>query len=252
VWNPIVDGTFLTDYPSVLASQGKFVPVPIINGANTDEGASFSVMGLNTTQDVFDSLFYWRDYALSPASIRTLLDLYPNEPQVEPPYAITTDTVYPSLGLQWRRSAAIGGDLVMIAQRRKTCEEYVKGGVRDVYSFRFDTPLYNATAPVAVGHGVNVMFSFQNISGAMGPVPQYSAYRALSLGIGKAYANFAGTGNPNGVGGRNQTGLPLWPAYDLANPTNMVLNANGSFIEADTWRAQGISFINNITRELLA
>jgi carboxylesterase type B len=140
----------------------------------------------------------------------------------------------------------------MIAQRRKTCEEYVKGGVRDVYSFRFDTPLYNATAPVAVGHGVNVMFSFQNISGAMGPVPQYSAYRALSLGIGKAYANFAGTRNPNGVGGRNQTGLPLWPAYDLANPTNMVLNANGSFIEADTWRAQGISFINNITRELLA
>ncbi len=252
VWNPIVDGTFLTDYPSVLAAQGKFVHIPIIDGANTDEGASFSVTGVNTTQDVFDSLFYWRDYALSPASIRTLLDLYPNEPQNEPPYALITDTVFPKQGLQWRRSATIGGDLVMIAQRRKTCQQYVKGGIENVYSFRFDTPTWNATAPVAVGHGVNVAFSFQNISGTMGPLPQYSNYRALSLGIGKAYANFVGTRNPNGVCGGNQTGLPYWPAYTLESPMNIVLNANGSFVEADTFRAEGIAFINSITREILA
>jgi len=140
----------------------------------------------------------------------------------------------------------------MIAQRRKTWQEYVNGGVKAVYSFRFDTPTWNATAPVAVGHGVNVAFSFQNISGTLGPVPQYENYRTLSLGIGKAYANFAATRNPNGVGGGNQTGLPFWPAYDLDSPANIVLNANGSFVEADTWREQGISFINNITRELLA
>ena len=139
----------------------------------------------------------------------------------------------------------------MIAQRRKTCQEYVNGGIKDVYSFRFDTHSWNATSPVAVGHGVNVAFSFQNISGTLGPVPQYTNYQEFSLGIGKAYANFVGTRNPNGLGGGNQTGLPFWPQYTLDTPTNMVLNANRSFVEADTWRSEGIDFINSITRELL-
>ena len=102
VWNPIVDGTFLTTYPSTLAAQGKFVHVPIMNGANTDEGASFSLSKVNTSQDIFNSLIYWRDYALSPRTINRLLEPYPNSPATEPPYADVSATVYPNLGLQWR------------------------------------------------------------------------------------------------------------------------------------------------------
>lgn len=252
VWNPIVDGDFLTAYPSTLAAQGKFIHVPLLIGANTDEGASFSVQGLNTTQAVYDSLFYWRNYALSPPSIRTLLQLYPNNPSIEPPYADHTNTTYPKFGLQWRRSAAIGGDMVIIAQRRKTAREFVTGGIANVYSYRFDTPLWNATIPIYIKHFDNVMFSFQNISGALGPLPKYQSYKDLSLGIGKAYANFVGSHDPNGVGGGNQTGLPEWPKYTLENPTNVVLNSNGSFVEDDTWREEGIAFINSISRELLA
>lgn len=251
-WNPIVDGDFLTAYPSTLAVQGKFVKIPILNGANSDEGGSFSVKGLNTTQDVFNSLMYWRNYNLSPDTIRTLLELYPNNPSEEPPYRDHTNTTYPKNGLQWRRSAAIGGDLVIIAQRRKVDKQYVSAGIKDVYSYRFDTPLWNATAPVVVKHFDNVMFSFQNISGALGPLPEYQSYKNLSLSIGKAYANFVGTHNPNGNKKRNSTGLPSWPRYTLGQPTNIVLNSNGSFVEPDTWREKGIAFINTpaVWREL--
>lgn len=250
-WNPIVDGDFLTDYPSNLGAEGKFIKVPLITGANSDEGASFSVKGLNTTNDVYNSLFYWRNYALSPPSIKKLLDLYPNNPSIEPPYADHSNTTYPSYGLQWRRSAAIGGDLVMIAQRRKMCEQYTSAD-QTVYSYRFDTPLWNATTPIYIKHFDNVVFSFQNISGALGPLPKYESYSELSHSIGKAYANFVGTLDPNGVGGGNQSGLPYWPEWKDAERVNVVLNSNGSFIEPDMFREEGISFINSITRELVA
>ncbi|KAK8201911.1 hypothetical protein M8818_005436 [Zalaria obscura] len=252
VWNPLVDGDFLTAYPSTLAASGKFVHVPILDGANSDEGISFSVQGLNTTKEVYDSLFYWRNYALDPPTISRLLDLYPNNPSIEPPYRDHSNTTYPQHGLQWRRSAAIGGDLVIIAQRRKTVQEFVRGGVKNVYSYRFDTPLWNSSAPISVPHFVNVVFSFQNISGALGPLPTYQSYKDLSLGIGRAYANFVATHDPNGVGAGDGTGLPEWERYMLERPTNMVLNANGSFVEADTWREEGIAFINSVDRQLLA
>lgn len=135
----------------------------------------------------------------------------------------------------------------MIAQRRKTCEEYVKGG-ETVYSYRFGTPTWNGSASTRAAHGVNVAFNFQNISGTLGPLPQNQSYNDLSTNIGKAYVGFVNDPDPN-QGGSN---LPVWPKYDLGTPQNMVLNGNGSFIEPDTFRAAGISFINSISRQLLA
>ena len=257
-WNPIVDGTFLTAYPSQLAANGSFVHVPILMGTNTDEGVSFSSYGLDNSTAIFNNLLYWRNYALSPPSIRTLLELYPNIPAEEPPYDLGTNQTFPQYGLQWRRDAAIGGDLVMVSGRRKTCEEFVKYGVDNVYSYRFDTPLWNATAPVSIPHFVNVVFSFQNISGALGPLPKYQYYKDLSLSIGKAYASFVSSHQPNGAingstgDSRNVTGLPSWPKYSLSDPKNIVLNASGVYIEDDTFRKEGIAFMNTIDRELLA
>ncbi|GAB7359748.1 hypothetical protein MBLNU230_g6920t1 [Neophaeotheca triangularis] len=258
VWNPLVDGDFLTTYPSELAAQGKFIHVPLLNGANSDEGASFNIGGLDNETAIANGLLYWRNYALAPDSIRTILDLYPNNPGPdEVPFSNPTDEIFPERGLQWRRDATIGGDIVMIGQRRKTCEEFVKGGVEDVYSYRFDTPPWNTSEPVTAQHFDNVMFSFQNISGALGPLPEFQTHLDLSKSIGKAYASFVGGFQPNGVAageqkGSNVTGLPMWPRYSLEAPTNMVLNSNGSFVEADTWRREGIAFINSISRELLA
>lgn len=251
VWNPIVDGDFLTAYPSTLMDEGKFIKIPLLIGANSDEGVSFSVHGLDNSTAIFNSLMSWRSYALTPASIRTLLELYPNDPAEEPPYGRMGNDTYPKYGLEWRRDAAIGGDIVIIGQRRKMCEYYTRAG-KDVWSYRFDTPFWNASAPVSVPHFVNVVFSFQNISGALGPLPQYQSYKDLSTSIGRAYINFVTQGDPNLGIGSKEAGLPNWPRYSLANPMNMVLNSNGSFVERDAWRKEGIAFINSISRELLA
>ena len=44
-WNPIIDGDFLTAYPSQLELNNSFIKVPLLLGANTDEGLSFGTKG---------------------------------------------------------------------------------------------------------------------------------------------------------------------------------------------------------------
>ena len=123
--------------------QGKFIRIPLLIGANSDEGTSFGVSGLDNETAIFNNLLVYRSYAISPPTARKLLELYPNDPAHDPPYYITNATIFPSKGLQWRRDCAIAGDIVMISGRRKTCEEYTSGGL-PVFSYRFDTPLWNA------------------------------------------------------------------------------------------------------------
>ncbi|TGO56317.1 hypothetical protein BCON_0079g00110 [Botryotinia convoluta] len=268
-WNPMasytVDGDFLTDYPSSLTPQGKFIKVPLLIGANSDEGTSFGVSGLDNETAIFNNLLVYRAsnaYALSPPTARKLLELYPNDPANEPPHYITNATIFPSKGLQWRRSAAIAGDLVMISGRRKLCEIYAAAS-QSVYSYRFDTFLWNAAVTDGARHFVNVVFSFQNISGALGPLPQYQSYLDLSRNIGKAYISFVNYHDPNVLSNSslstisNSTtsvspNLPYWPLYNKDAPKNMVLNSNKTFIEDDTWRKEGIDFINwcGVDREL--
>ena len=46
-----MDGDFLQQYASRQLVNGQFVKVPIISGANTDEGTAFSSQGINNTDD---------------------------------------------------------------------------------------------------------------------------------------------------------------------------------------------------------
>jgi carboxylesterase type B len=48
-WYPVVDGDFIQKYPSIQLANGEFLHVPIIDGANSDEGISFGPRGINTS-----------------------------------------------------------------------------------------------------------------------------------------------------------------------------------------------------------
>ncbi|KAM5343287.1 hypothetical protein ACJ41O_014253 [Fusarium nematophilum] len=249
-WNPLIDGTYLTGYPSQLIRQDKFTAVPMIIGANTDEG--FAVGNVNTDEDLFAELFRWRNYALSAPTIRKLMELYPNDPCHQPPYHITNCSVNAKKGLQWRRGHAIGGDITMISGRRKMAELFADAG-QDVYSYRFDQRIYGRDEWDGVKHFDNVAFSFQNISGELGPSPEYDSHVELAKAIGQAYVRFVNGLSPNPKGSKRKL-LPQWPKYDTGEPKNMVLNATKNWVEDDTWRKEAIDYINSyeVARELYA
>lgn len=55
-WQPLVDGDFIQGYTSLQLNQSQFVHVPIISGANSDEGTAFGPMGINSPQDFLNRL----------------------------------------------------------------------------------------------------------------------------------------------------------------------------------------------------
>ncbi|KAK8019136.1 hypothetical protein PG990_004274 [Apiospora arundinis] len=278
VWNPLLDGDFLTGYPSQLMREGKFLRVPLITGANTDE--TFSLPGAqDTEEELFDAFLSWRSYALTPPTIRRLLALYPDDPCHAP--ALRHHQLHPApwpgrgQAVAARRGDWVGSGHGGAAPENDGGKEKEKPkNPSPVYSYRFDQRPWDGKEWDGVKHFQNVAFSFQNISGLLGPSPAYDGHAALARAIGRAYVNFVYDSDPNGAGDnssnsqeeegwkneRTKTGtieggmeLPRWPVYDPRRPTNMVLNATRSWAEEDTWRREQIAFINSpeVTKELL-
>lgn len=55
-WFATIDNNFISQYPQISYSEGKFAKVPILLGTNTDEGTSFGTTGTNTDEDCIAQL----------------------------------------------------------------------------------------------------------------------------------------------------------------------------------------------------
>ena len=72
---PVVDGNFTADYLYNLFEQGKFVPVPVVVGDDTDEGTGFTINATNSKQFLH---FIKDNYPkLSEADLQTINETYP-------------------------------------------------------------------------------------------------------------------------------------------------------------------------------
>lgn len=150
--------------------------------------------------------------------------------------------------------------MVMHSGRRKICELFSGPAAQAVFSYRFDTRLWNRDARLGIAHFDNVAFSFQNITGLLGASPAYDDDLAIARSVAIAYISFIYNLDPNtptdwqALDKVKALPLPTWPKYSLDDPTNMVLNTSGPWIEPDTWRQEGIAYLNTyeVARELLA
>ena len=55
-WRPVLDGDIVSGYGSELLAAGNYVHVPIISGANNDEGTLLGPTGINTSEQFFTYL----------------------------------------------------------------------------------------------------------------------------------------------------------------------------------------------------
>lgn len=130
-WPPVLDGDFLTDYSANQISKGKFARVPILIGANSDEGTAFgSGKGpngspLNSDKDLrlaIQSFISPKAAENTGKPVDDILDealsLYPNIQSVGVPSLQTwphvlqqNDNFTQELGLQYRRGNAFFGDV---------------------------------------------------------------------------------------------------------------------------------------------
>ncbi|KAK8049004.1 Carboxylic ester hydrolase [Apiospora phragmitis] len=271
-WAPQFDGDFFADYPANQLENGKFPKIPILIGANTDEGTAFgSGRGPNGGPINTDADFEWAiknsfvgtqaaEASGKPIEVLTseLMALYPNIQSVGIPSLASWPEVInastegvETLGLQYRRGCALYGDAMMHYARRRASIAWAKAGLPS-WSFRFDV-----TTPGSPGS--DVAYVFDNLAGDgytedqkpfPADTPGIAANRDLAFTISSAWVNFVTGLDPNGDNVK-----PAWPRYDLAagggTGQNMVfaVEGQGSHVEIDDYRAEGINWMieNSLT-----
>ncbi|KAG9192082.1 hypothetical protein G6011_10816 [Alternaria panax] len=247
---PCLDGDFIQKRTSLQLDAGEFVHVPIISGANSDEGTAFSPQPVNSTEDL-------RTFIMAsgvPANLtEQLLAAYPNDPSVNVIASLGNLTLGPEYGLQFRRSASYVGDQVFIANRRLTCQTWAAANV-SAYCYRFNAIPAGLPAAVGVTHFQEVAFVFLNLQG-VGYLPaatppfenKTESYRELSRFMNSNWISFIHDLDPNSWRDTNDFNgtEPMWPRYDNTNPMDFVFDANvTSYVEPDTYREEGMALIN--------
>ncbi|KAF2271055.1 alpha/beta-hydrolase [Lojkania enalia] len=253
---PTVDGDILPSYPTELLHSGRFAHIPHLYGTNSDEGTDNAAPGVaNTTEQLYEYLLTGLGFDFPPSVISEILQLYPDDPTLGIPLNSGSER-FEELGYQYKRLAAIVGDIFYHAPRLDDARWYSK--YDDTYIYRFNTrPWQNYTNATytdytgglnpdykGVAHFSEVAFVYGNPA-FVGPWPEY---QALSEQMSSQWINFIYSGNPNAEE------LPHWPKYSEGKKgLNLVIQAegrgyNGSYVEEDTYRLQGRELLTKWAR----
>lgn len=225
---PRPDGTVLPDSPDVLAKSGRYAAVPMIIGDQEDEGTLFALFTSNVTTSA-DLLEYFATYYFNDATadqLQGLLDTYPEDVADGSPYRTGIfDELYP----QYKRIAAVLGDLVFTLTRRGFLAS-ADAAYPDVPSWSYLASYDYGTAYLGTFHGSDLLQVFYGI---------YDNYACKS--IRTYYYNFLYSLDPNeGYGG-----YPDWPQWKDTGSGNQLawFDANSQSQETDDFRNDSYAFI---------
>ncbi|KAF2467248.1 alpha/beta-hydrolase [Lindgomyces ingoldianus] len=255
-WYPTVDGDVIPNYPTELLRSGRFAHIPHLYGTNTDEGTDNAPVGvINTDEELYAYLFGSTGYDFPPSVVQEIMRLYPDDPTVGIPLNTGSER-FADRGYQYKRIAAIVGDVFYHAPRLDDARWYSKYSPTYIYRFNTRPWLNNTNATYTdltgslapdykgVQHFSEVAFVYGNPV-FVGPWPEY---QALSKQMSAQWIHFVNGGDPNAEG------LPKWPKYsDSTKGLNLVIQAtgrgqNGSFVEEDTYRLEGREYLTKWAR----
>lgn len=282
---PVIDGNIITGFPSVSLKEGQFVKRPLLIGANTNEGAGFSVesaRGVNNSAD-FQAMItqFSGGNGLKNITIDALADQYLNKLSPEEAQAdLGTVQLSPSLeyGALYGRVTLYVGDFMFNAPRRYATQLWDRYGV-PAYSYRFDVvPNGIPSETLGATHFQEVSFVFRNLDGVgyqVNPLASESTelqqqYHDMSNLMSQMWLNFANTLSPYAHQGKfhtnpghlsYQTALlilkagpksdVIWPVYKNTNAENIVFHLNGTHREPDTWRSDAIGCLLDSLHEFM-
>ncbi|KAJ7700487.1 extracellular triacylglycerol lipase precursor [Mycena rosella] len=238
-WDPVIDGTggLIPDLPSVLFSRGHFSRLPFMAGTNLDEGTLFTTHAINSSDEIVASITAMNTPSVSPAtlecSVEKLLQLYPDIPELGSPFNTGNETF--GLSSQYKRAAAMVGDLDFASQRRLWIETAANAGV-PTWGYLFTQPQPNSSPAQGIFHGSEVTFVY----GA----PSDNSTSALNISrlMTDYWVSFATSLTPNdGLG----IPRPEWAQFTPNNKAVIQLNGANLTMIPDDFRAEQIAFINS-------
>ncbi|KAJ8516769.1 hypothetical protein ONZ45_g5958 [Pleurotus djamor] len=236
---PCIDGPggVIPDQPSKLLQNLRFVNLPIITGVNLDEGTMLTPESVNSTHFIKD--FLLKQYSGSSphtedlsSVVDTLLDLYPDIPSLGSPYGTGNETF--GLSAQYKRMAALYGDLLIVAPVRYHNRFLAKAGI-PTYTYRFTQKQESTIPHWGVAHSANIPFVY-----GQPHEPVSASSRRLSTRMMDYWLSFAYTQTPNdGIGSQREEWLPYTSDYQYA----LQLDGDHMGMIPDDYRARQIDFI---------
>ncbi|RLN91094.1 hypothetical protein BBJ28_00023526, partial [Nothophytophthora sp. Chile5] len=249
-FSPVIDGDFLQDAGATLLTNGDFVHVPILHGANHDEGTAFGTWGINSSDAFLEYLMAWGN---SEEEAAILAEVYPDIPEIGIPGTLIGRPPADSLaGSQYKRVCAYAGDNYMHAPRRFTAEAWAAYNVTS-YSYVFNVLVNGLSEYIGATHFQEIAFVFYNLLGdgynnsvSVDPfLNEPESFSQLARMMTRMWASFIVDQTPNHSGVTSVE----WPEYTLADPQNIVFDVNVTdlaYVEPDTYRAEGIAYLHSM------
>ena len=143
-----IDYDYVPTVPSEMFVNNNFTEVPIIIGANSDEGTAF-VSSTVDNENIKEYLAAKYTH-LSESQLDTILDLYKdNNPEFQPPYQPPFPVSFEGYRLGFRRAASIVGDLRYIGPKRHAAKNWVSKNLT-AYTYRWNLFLNDTAEQVLV------------------------------------------------------------------------------------------------------
>ncbi|KPM38578.1 hypothetical protein AK830_g7987 [Neonectria ditissima] len=259
-WNPVVDGELIPYTNSRMLNDGAFVKVPLLAGANTNEGTvmvpGLSKIDANSTEDFYNVVRNTNfGVSISNETLRRLDKLYTDAESTASDSGLGTVLPNPGYpyGTQYAKMSLYLGDYLFTAPRRITTQAWAAQGVAS-YSYRFGvTPAGLSPEIIGATHFQEVAFVFRNVDGqgyevnpfAVTPLRKRRQYERLSQLMSRMWLSFANTGSPNhhGVSWCETE----WRPYSIEEPENMVFQTgSGCARERDNYRTEIMDILEGI------
>lgn len=266
---PVVDGLTLRRLPSEYLRRGLFAKVPVMIGGCRDEGTAFVTQVGNDTAELSSQwldntptqvgtgwVLFPKPPLILPSTWEELLQLYPESPAMGAPFDGLNNTppAYP-LGLQFRRSAAIAGDIGLEQAKRFASKIFSDAGL-PVYAYQWGTVLQSVQEAgtetfVGVTHGSDTpsMLYLKDPTVGFG---NWSTIDAVSTRLSSSIISFIHDLTPNNNGISN---MPPWPLYTVGTEKQMLyFNATKQYYNisyvSDTARQASMEFMWSLYPEL--
>ncbi len=225
-FQPIVDGVFLTDQPAALFTANKEAAVPVLQGANTDEGILFQIAALGPYTSVTSNADYVaalkRTFGPNADAVAAQYPVAGGDAGAGDSGAAITDagaTGTVVFDTPDEALTQVSGDAFFVCQARRL-ERILSANTAKTYLYSFNGPLTAVPVPQLMGvafHSAELPYVFGN-KYLLGTVPD--AGLALVDAMEGYWTHFAQSGDPNG--GSN----PTWPAYTTAGDQNLNLDTS--------------------------
>ncbi|KAJ7615647.1 extracellular triacylglycerol lipase precursor [Mycena polygramma] len=238
-FQPVLDGPkgLIPDLPSVLFERGQFAKLPFIAGTNLDEGTAFTDPTVNSSAGIFESLVAQYSPSISPStlnkSIEALLNLYPDIPSLGSPFETGNETF--GLNSQYKRAAAMLGDLWFQSQRRVWIETAAQAGV-PTFAYLFTQPTVGGSPALGVSHGAEIVYVYGAPSD-----PSPSSILVSQL-MQNYWISFATSLDPNDGLGLSR---PQWPQFTPDSKVVLQLNGDNTTVIPDDYREEQMASINS-------